>query len=146
MEYAIVDRMVPHTCIVDGIPQSCGPQVDVEGNLIGDFIPHPKVTALENLSSESMFACDAASMQNWVIDIQNRPKCGQLMAIGITSRDAVTNDQIAATFGINCDTTACTQRPVSAAYVPDPLASARQDVVACLTSLPCVKMPYPQNI
>jgi hypothetical protein len=93
-----------------------------------------------------MFACDAASMQNWVINIQNRPKCGQLMAIGITSRDAVTNDQIAATFGINCDTTACTQRPVSAAYVPDPLASARQDVVACLTSLPCVKMPYPQNI
>ena len=120
MEYAVVDRMVPHTCIVDGLAQSCGPQVDVEGNLIGNFIPHPKVTALENNSSESMFACDTASMQNWVINTQNRPKCGQLMAIGITSRDAVTNDRIAATFGINCDTTACTHRPVSAAYVPDP--------------------------
>ena len=108
-EYAVVDRIVPQTCMTDGIAESCGPQVDVAGNLIGSFQPHPKETSFESLPSVSMFAFDSAL-----------GKCGQIIAIGITSRDAVTNEQLVATFGINCDTTACTQMDVSAAYVPDP--------------------------
>ena len=104
-EYVVLDRIVAQTCLVDGSAQSCGPEIDVEGNIIHEFIPHPKQSALERLPAMSMFAFDPL-----------QHKCGQLVAIGFTIRDCVTNDELGeAKFAVDCTAPPCAQETVSAA-------------------------------
>lgn len=104
-EYVVLDRIVAQTCLVDGSAQSCGPEIDVEGNIIHEFVPHPKQSSLEQLPAVSMFAFDAL-----------QHKCGQLVAIGFTVRDCVTNDELSeASFAVDCTASSCAEEKVSAA-------------------------------
>lgn len=100
-EYGVVDQIVPQTC--DG--RSCGPTVDTVGNLVNTFDPHPQNAR----SSErvSMFAFRPLDRT-----------CGQLVAIGVTVRDCVTNSDLAnrgADFAIDWGTPASSRLPVSRA-------------------------------
>ena len=100
-EYGVVDRIVPQTC--NGV--SCGPTVDVAGTLVNTFDPHPKQA--QSLEKVSIFALRSIDRT-----------CGQLVAIGVTVRDCVTNSDLAskaAEFAIDWGTPASSKLPISQA-------------------------------
>jgi len=79
--YQVVDKMFDHTCRQGQGQGSCAPTVDVSGNLIGSFDPQPHVVTAQDSISILAFRTTSRT-------------CGQLLSIGITVRDAVTNVEL----------------------------------------------------